>query len=109
MLRHTLLGVACLACLPACTALPFALAPGAEKVLVTNVAADLAGCTAVGNIQVPTNTDGFVWPAHATDQLKNQAIGFGGNAAFVTEGTLRIPQAGVAYHCPTWNSPASNP
>jgi hypothetical protein len=38
---------------------------------------------------------------HEQRTLKNQTVGLGGNAAFVTEGTLRMPQAGVAYKCPS--------
>jgi hypothetical protein len=86
--------------LPACVPF-FALAPGAELVRVTNVPADVAGCAPVGNIQVPRSADGLVAIHHALGQMKNQAVGFGGNAAFVTEGTLGIPLAGVAYLCPS--------
>jgi len=92
--------VCCLAVLSACAPIPFVLAPGAAQVRVTNVAADVAGCSPVGNIQVPSDGGGFVSVGRALGQLKNQAIGFGGNAAFVTDGTLDIPEAGIAYHCP---------
>jgi hypothetical protein len=98
MLRDILPVAVCLTFLPACTS--FALAPGAETVRVTNLAADVSGCTAVGNIQVPRNSDGFIAAGLASGQFKNQAIGFGGNAAFVTEGTPGIPVAGIAYRCP---------
>ncbi|HKB46296.1 MAG TPA: hypothetical protein VKC57_01270, partial [Ktedonobacterales bacterium] len=82
-----------------CTPPQFALGPGAAQVRVTNTAADVAGCTPVGNIKVPKDSQGFVAPYYALGQLKNQAVGFGGNAAFVTEGSLSVPQAGIAYHC----------
>ena len=95
-----LLVALCMAALWGCAPLPFAFAPGAEQVLVTNVAADVAGCATVGNILVPRDGDGFVRVNFALGQLKNQAIGLGGNAVFVTDGTLKIPEAGVAYHCP---------
>jgi hypothetical protein len=91
----------CLAVVSACgTFEPLVLAPGASDVRVTNVAADVASCNPIGNIQLPRDGDGFVSPVRALGQLKNQAIGFGGNAAFVTEGSLDIPLAGVAYRCP---------
>jgi hypothetical protein len=69
-------------------------------VRVSNVAGDVAGCTAVGNIKVPEDSDGLISNGHALAELKNQVIGFGGNAAFVTEGTLAMPWSGIAYHCP---------
>jgi hypothetical protein len=100
MLRNTLLGVVSLACLPACAPLSFALAPGAEKVRVTDVAGDVAGCTPIGNIQVPRDADGFISTGIAAGQFANQVVGYGGNAGFVTEGTPRWPKAGIAYHCP---------
>ena len=91
---HTKCFVAsCLVGLAACNHIPFALAPGAAQVRVTNVAAEVEGCTPVGNIQVPNETP------NALGHLKNQTIGFGGNAAFVTDGTLEFPNVGVAYHC----------
>ena len=69
------------------------------------MAEDVADCTPVGNIQVPRDGDGFVAVALALGQLKNQAIGLGGNAVFVTDGTPKIPKAGVAYHCPEPGAP----
>ena len=100
MLHIKWLVVGCLSGLSACSLVPFALAPGAEQVRVTNVAADVAGCAPVGNIQLSRDADGFVPIAHAVGKLKNQAIGFGGNVAFVTDGTPDFPTAGIAYHCP---------
>ena len=87
----------CLIGLAACT--PFTLAPGAAQVWVTKSSAEVAGCAPVGNLQVPTNGDGSLDIFHALGHLQNQTIGLGGNVAFVTEGTLRIPKAGVAYKC----------
>jgi hypothetical protein len=89
----------CVIGLAACT--PFVLAPGAEQVRVTNVAGDVVDCAPVGNLRVPKDAGGVVDAAHALDQLKNQTVGLGGNVAFVTEGMLDIPTAGVAYHCPS--------
>jgi hypothetical protein len=95
----------CLAGLSACTT--FALAPGAAQVRVTNVAADVAGCTPVGNIRIPKDSGGLLEPGIAQGQLKNEAVGFGGNTAFVTEGTPGIPVAGIAYRCPGKQEPSA--
>ena len=96
MSRTQLLFVFCLAGISACT--PFRLAPGADQVRVTNLAADILGCTPVGNIKVPD--DQIALFGNQVNLVRNQAIGFGGNTAFVTEGTPRFPQAGIAYRCP---------
>jgi len=79
---------------------PFVLAPGAEQVQVTKLPADVASCTAVGNIELPKNSDGRVDRTHALDRMKNQTIGFGGNAALITESRQGTPTAGLAYRCP---------
>src|SRR4051812_32381951 len=85
-MRHTKTLFACsLFAVSACT--PFILAPGAAQVRVTNVPADVAGCSAVGNIRVPADSAGVIDISHAVGQLRNQAIGLGGNVAFVTEGS----------------------
>jgi hypothetical protein len=76
------------------------LAPGADQVRVTDNAADVTACKAVGNIQVPKNADGTVDIANAQRQLRNQVVGFSGNVALVTEGLVGVPGAGVAYLCP---------
>ena len=91
--------VCCLTGLAACT--PFVLAPGAAEIQVTKTAGEVAGCAPVGNLQVPKDANGVIDAARAVDHLKNQTIGLGGNVAFVTEGTLRMPQVGVAYNCPS--------
>jgi hypothetical protein len=99
-MRHAKRFVAgCLIGLAACT--PFVLAPGAEQVRVTNVAGEVVDCAPVGNLRVPKDASGLLDVAHALGQLKNQAVGLGGNVAFVTEGTPGMPTAGVAYHCPS--------
>jgi hypothetical protein len=67
--------------------------PGSDKVHVTTNPSDVAGCTAVGNIKVPDMT------ADMDIQFRNQAVGFGGNAALVTVTHLG-PVEGVAYRCP---------
>jgi hypothetical protein len=74
-------------------------APGAAEIRLTKDAADVANCTAVGNIAVPKN-NGVVDIASAKTQFQNQAIGLGANTGLVTEGVLFAPAAGVAYRCP---------
>jgi hypothetical protein len=87
-------GFCCL--LAACVA----LAPGADKVRITKVATEVATCTAVGNISVPGNAQGQVDMGNAETQFRNQTVGLGGNAAFVTSAPLGFPVEGVAYRCP---------
>lgn len=96
MLRTRLLACVFMTGLSACA--PFRLAPGADQVRVTNRGADVAGCAPVGNLKIPEGQASLF--GNQLDIFKNQAIGFGGNAAFVTQGTLRYPEAGVAYQCP---------
>jgi len=76
------------------------LAPGADKVRITKNPSDLANCSAVGNINVPIELQGQVDIAIADTQFRNQVIGLGGNAAFVTSSSLGIPVEGIAYRCP---------
>ena len=61
--------------------------PGAEKVKITRSAADVSGCTAVGNIsaQAMANLDPVV--------AQNQAVGLGADVVFNTG------LGGVAYRC----------
>jgi len=96
MSRIQILLCFCLAGISACTT--FKLAPGADQVRVTNLAADVKGCTPVGNIKVPEGKVALF--GNQVNLVRNQTIGFGGNAAFVTEGTLRYPETGIAYRCP---------
>jgi hypothetical protein len=75
-----------------------ALAPGADKVLLTQKAADVANCKAVGNINPNQGPKGTTFST-PTD-FRNQAIGFGGNTVFVTNQYMGAPVEGVAYLCP---------
>jgi hypothetical protein len=93
-----LIATACLVLLPACAITQ--AAPGADKIKVTTMATDVAGCTAVGNIHVPRNNDGLVDGINAGTQFRNAVVGLGGNAGFVTDGGLNIPADGIAYRCP---------
>ena len=76
------------------------LAPGADKVRITKVPADVAGCTAVGNIKVSRNSDGVVDAATAEKEFRNLTIGLGGNTAFATAAPFGVPTDGIAYRCP---------
>jgi hypothetical protein len=76
------------------------LAPGADRVRITKNAPDVAACSAVGNIKVARNSDDVVDIATAETEFRNQTVGHGGNAAFVTLGALGVPFEGIAYHCP---------
>ena len=74
-----------------------ALAPGADKVRITQNPADVSTCSAVGNIKAPRDGQGQVDIFNADAALRNQTIGLGGNTAFETSALLG---EGVAYRCP---------
>jgi hypothetical protein len=75
------------------TPVPGAPVPGAEKVKVTSSPGDVAACNAVGNIKVAKDGQGLT-------ELRNQAVGLGGNTAFVTVNRPNGQIDGVAYRCP---------
>ena len=68
------------------------LAPGAEQVKITHKPADVAACTAVGNVS----------PNYQKlEDARNLTVGLGGNALFVTQKSLdAVIISGIAYHCP---------
>jgi hypothetical protein len=73
-----------------------ALAPGAADVQIVRSAADVASCTAVGNVRQPPDLNA---------DMRNLTVGVGGNTLFVTEESSRLQassliRAGVAYRCP---------
>jgi hypothetical protein len=68
-----------------------ALAPGAASVRIVRSEADVASCTAVGNVRQP--------PDLSAD-MRNLTVGVGGNTLFVTEEASGFVKAGVAYRCP---------
>jgi hypothetical protein len=76
------------------------LAPGADKVRITKSALDVSRCTAVGNINVSGGVQGPSQIVDASQKLRNQAVGLGGNAVFVTVAVLGVPSEGVVYRCP---------
>ena len=67
------------------------LAPGAAQVKISRNAADVAACIAVGNAPPGQNMP---------DDLRNFAIGLGGNTIFVTRENLNIILDAVIYRCP---------
>ena len=73
------------------------LAPGADKVRITQNPAVVSSCSAVGNIKAPRSAQGQVDILDADTELRNQTIGLGGNTAFETSALLG---EGVAYRCP---------
>ena len=91
--RVSISTTAMVAVLTACVS----LAPGADKVRITNHASDVAACNAVGNINLPRNAQGQIDSLDADTEFRNQTVGLGGNTAFVTSTVLG--QA-VAYRCP---------
>jgi hypothetical protein len=75
------------------------LAPGADKVQLTQKSDDVLHCTAVGNINPARDAKGgtsFSTP----DEFKNQAVGLGGNTVFITHQYMGAPVEGVVYRCP---------
>jgi hypothetical protein len=94
--RSFIAAIAITASIAACVS----LAPGADKVRLTKSAADVANCTAAGNIRVPYTADGQIDVANANDEFRNQVVGLGGNTAYVTSAPLGVPIEGVAYRCP---------
>jgi hypothetical protein len=72
------------------------LAPGAAAVRIVRSDADVASCTAVGNVRQP--------PDQNVD-LRNLTVGVGGDTLFVTESIGNPPLSGnavvsgIAYRC----------
>jgi hypothetical protein len=77
--------------LSGCVTPTTALAPGAAAVRIVRSEADVASCTAVGNVRQP--------PDQNVD-MRNLTVGVGGDTLFVTEGLSNgYIAAGVAYRC----------
>jgi hypothetical protein len=73
---------------------PVPLAPGADQVTITRNAADVASCTAVGNID--SRMAGI--PSQIPPQMQNQAVGLGGNVVLDTS-VIGTTATGVIYRC----------
>jgi hypothetical protein len=80
---------------------PVPLAPGADQVKITRNAADVAACTAVGNID--SRMTGI--PSQIPPQMQNQAIGLGGNVVLDTS-VVGTTTTGVIYRCERPASPS---
>ena len=74
--------------LAACETVP--LAPGADKVRITNSPSDVANCKAVGIL--PGGTVNGIENQFAV--LRNKTVGLGGNTV------LLLPASDIAYVCP---------
>jgi hypothetical protein len=68
--------------------------PGAEKVTLTHKEADVASCTALGNVVGLTDTN---YVRDQRREMQNQAVGLGGDTLLLT--TDRDPPKGTAYRC----------
>jgi hypothetical protein len=89
----------CVLLLTACVT----LAPGADEVRITKNAADVVACSAVGNINTSGGVQGPSQIVDSSTELRNQAVGLGGNVVFVTMAVLGVPGEGVVYRCPKSN------
>jgi hypothetical protein len=76
------------------------LAPGADKVRFTKNPSDVSACAVVGNVNVSGAVQGPSELVDGPKEVRNQAIGLGGNVVFVTQATLGVPAQGVIYRCP---------
>jgi hypothetical protein len=76
------------------------LAPGADKVRITKNAADVAACSAVGNVNTSGGAQGPSQIVDSSIELRNQALGLGGNVVFVTAAVLGVPGEGVVLRLP---------
>jgi hypothetical protein len=77
--------------LAGCVTATTALAPGAASVRIVRNEADVASCTAVGNV---------VQPPNQSVDMRNLTVGIGGDTLFVTNGlSNNYIAAGVAYRC----------
>jgi hypothetical protein len=93
MIRKALhsVGAAAILMLSGCVTPTTALAPGAAAVRIVRSEADVASCTAVGNVRQP--------PDQVLD-MRNLTVGVGGDTLFVTDGLSNgYIAAGVAYRC----------
>jgi hypothetical protein len=68
------------------------LAPGAEQIKVTQLATDVEGCRAVGNVTSKAGVPDL------DTEIRNKTLGFGGNVLFVTS-KFGPASEGVAYRC----------
>ena len=80
------LGAGCVVSIPS--------APGAENVGTTHKPADVASCTALGNVDGLTDTN---YVKDQRREMQNQTVELGGDTLLLT-GELDPPK-GIAYRC----------
>jgi hypothetical protein len=68
--------------------------PGAENVILTHKEADVASCTALGNVVGVTDTN---YVRDQRREMQNQAVGLGGDTLLLAAD--RDPPKGTAYRC----------
>ena len=68
--------------------------PGAENVTMTHKEADVASCTALGNVVGLTDTN---YVRDQRREMQNQAVDLGGDTLLLTSD--RDPPKGTAYRC----------
>ena len=85
-ISQSILGIAICALANGCVS--YAPAPGADRLQLIRNPADVATCTAVGNVD---------WQR---GDVRNMTVGLGGNAIFVTSEQRGFVLTGIAYRCP---------
>ncbi len=74
------------------------LAPGADKVIVTRDAQQVAACKPVGTVSSDANALAGDWNGAGWYRLRNQAFTLGADHVLLTNSRL-TPDEGVAYRC----------
>ncbi len=89
--RFTLAAIVVLS--SSCAPMTITLAPGADRVKLTENTSDVAGCKVVGNVTglMPMGDKQFYFEA----TLRNRTVGLDGNTVLLT-----ARGEGVAYRCP---------
>ena len=72
---------------------------GADDVLLTKNQRQLQSCKAVGDVVITPPADGVRDGGSLPRQFRDEVVHLGGNAAFVTFGSLDAPSEGTAYYC----------
>jgi hypothetical protein len=98
--------LAILAFVAGCVSVP--LAPGAAAVVITRDPAAVSSCSPVGNVAL----DGQQQRTDPVGQIRNQAVGLGGNVVLDTTRSIQEawgtgPSTGVIYRCPDTNHATS--
>jgi hypothetical protein len=91
-LRLTLMLTGCMVSAGCVVSIPSE--PGAENVAMTHKEADVAACTALGNVVGLTDTN---YVRDERREMQNQAVGLGADTILLTR--ERDPPKGTAYRC----------